>query len=138
MPESVDTPTERDLRARRISDMRKVLDWVEAHPTAHVPTFVSILDFALNRESLVEKQRVLGGRWRKDTANGTFDLRQELAPGVDYVIYTARSEVCERVVVGHEEVEVPDPDAPMVKQKREIVEWQCDGVLDGAEGQGRR
>jgi hypothetical protein len=40
--------------------------------------------------------------------------------------------VCERRVVGVETVEIPDPQAPMVKQTREVVEWVCAPILGEA------
>lgn len=46
--------------------------------------------------------------------------------------WTSRDEVCERRVVGVEQVEVPDPDAPTVTVEREIVEWDCAPILAGA------
>lgn len=48
-------------------------------------------------------------------------------------VWATRDLVCERVVVGTETVEVPDPDAlaavPTVPVEREVVEWRCSPLL---------
>lgn len=49
-------------------------------------------------------------------------------------VYASRDLVCERVVVGTEEVEEYDPTAlatvPKVVVEREVVEWRCAPLLD--------
>lgn len=46
-------------------------------------------------------------------------------------IYTYRDAVCERIVVGTETVEVPDPNAPTISVERDVVRWECRPVLAG-------
>jgi hypothetical protein len=48
-------------------------------------------------------------------------------------VWTRRTNVCARRVVGTETVEVPDPEAPLVTIEREVVEWDCAPVLAGGE-----
>ena len=43
---------------------------------------------------------------------------------VKVVVFAPRG-VCERVEVGTEVVEVPDPDAPKIRQERPVYEWRC-------------
>lgn len=49
--------------------------------------------------------------------------------GVKLSYQAQRDQICERVVTGVEVVEVPDPDAPLVKVEREVVEWRCAPIL---------
>lgn len=49
-------------------------------------------------------------------------------------VYTLRSAVCERVVVGTETVEIPAVEAaPARTEEREVVEWHCRPVLADTE-----
>jgi len=52
---------------------------------------------------------------------------------VRFDVIIARSKVCERVQVGTEVVEVPDPDAPKVTVERPVYAWDCKPVLALAE-----
>ena len=45
--------------------------------------------------------------------------------GLCRVVVYVRGEVCERVQVGTEVVEVPDPDAPKVRKEQPVYEWRC-------------
>lgn len=56
--------------------------------------------------------------------------------GLHVQAYANRNSVCERVVVGTETVEVPDPNAPKVPEVVELVEWRCRPLLAaGSDGQ---
>jgi hypothetical protein len=72
--------------------------------------------------------RMLGGTRTKDADDTYVTVTRKFGPlAVD--VYTTRDLVCERVVVGTETVEVPDPNAPKVTVEREVVEWKCTPVL---------
>lgn len=126
-----DTPTTADT-------LRALADWLDAHPTANGTVDFSmghgrILDYTMGRDEITAQARALGGQWEKDISEMYFWLRQEVVPGVTYDLYTMRDIVCERVVVGTEEVEIPDPDVevPTVTVVRDVVEWRCpDSLLD--------
>lgn len=49
-------------------------------------------------------------------------------------VFAKREKVCERVVVGTETVEIPDPDAPKITVERDVVEWKCRPILASTEG----
>ncbi len=87
------------------------------------------------REACAALAREVGGRWdkRETSVRDSFILERELVPGVKVQVWTDREAVCERVVVGTETVEVPDPDfeAPTVTVEREVVEWRCESLLSG-------
>lgn len=115
--------------------LRALAGWLDAHPGAELDqvTFIgrpTAYDFGVaDRESMGVRAREIGGRWEKDAGTELFKLRQEVIPGVDYVMTAARDQVCERVVTGTREVERPDPDAPLVTVTEEIVEWRCGSLL---------
>lgn len=136
----MDSTLHSEDRQDRIDGLRKMADWLEAHPEAHAPGVVAICDAPGGRDLLVKRARTLGGRWskvEKDEDDRWFELRLEFGPDIYYELFTLRSNVCERIVVGTEEREVEGPDPELVAQlpttKRtetvEKVEWKCPGSL---------
>lgn len=89
------------------------------------------------RDHLADLMRTVGGRWDKhhNEEADLFHVTQEILPGVTLSLTVWRSEVCERVVVGHRTVEEPDPEQvaalPKVSRTVEVVEWRCGPVLAG-------
>jgi hypothetical protein len=78
--------------------------------------------------------RAIGGKWAKNPWDDRFDFKQpNYRPGVNLAVYTHRDQVCERRVVGTEEVTVPAVEAqPERTETREVVEWDCSPVLSEA------
>lgn len=73
-----------------------------------------------------------GGRYAKDQWDTSLILRG-MCGGVPVDIWVARDEVCERVVVGTEVVEIPaQPAVEATTFEKEIVEWRCGSILDAA------
>lgn len=67
-----------------------------------------------------------------DLTEDTLFIGRDFGGGVVLCYQAVRDEVCTRRVVGTETVMVPDPDAPLVEQEREIVEWDCHPILGRA------
>ena len=68
------------------------------------------------------------------TANDNYEtVTRAFSETVRLDVYTSRELVCERVQVGVETVEVPDPDAPKITVERPIYEWDCKPVLAASE-----
>lgn len=115
-------------RQEAIDGLRAFADFLEQHPDSALPAAgdLYICDYQYSRDGLTKRARDLGGRWDKREGDTYFNLIRRFGP-VEYSIYTNREQVCERVVVGTEEVEVPDPDVevPMVTKTVEKVEWRC-------------
>lgn len=115
-----------DRRQGRIEQIRAMCTWLEMNPDADLPSLGEhIYDYTASRDEMVARARELGGRWQKGETDSDFRLVREILPGVNYIIFAARENVCERKVVGTEKVMVPDPAAPLVEQEREVVEWVC-------------
>lgn len=73
------------------------------------------------------------GEIRKVNDDGYARVFRRFGSHVELEVWAPRSAVCERVVVGTETVEIPDPDAPKVTVEREVVEWRCSPLLAAGE-----
>lgn len=135
--------TKTDRRATLINGLREFADWLDTHPDARLPDDNDswrVRDPQFSREGLVERVRVLGGKWEKEADDSIhFRLLQRFGP-IAYQVYAGREDVCERVVTGIREVTVdePDPDAvaalPKITRTETVeeVEWRCPDSLLGA------
>lgn len=130
--------------------LRTAADFVQAHPELprpHITAFdgSSVIDLNwylhLNGRSLDEAGqkaaaaaivRAVGGKWDKDEDGEEFSFRQK-RDGFDYHVMVKRSAVCERIVVGTEDVQIPAtparPELPARTEVREVVEWRCEPLL---------
>lgn len=127
--------------------LRTLAEWLDQHPLASgslsaiggawvIYHSVDRADSAI--QELTDVRRHIGGRWTKsDDPILGFVLTREVLPGVTYKLYAARENVCQRIVVAREEIEVEEADPaalaalPKVKRTtvREKVEWRCPGAL---------
>ncbi|MHB1950203.1 MAG: hypothetical protein ACYCQK_01860 [Acidiferrobacteraceae bacterium] len=90
--------------------------------------------------AMAEAARAIGGRWEKEQNEDMRQMRLVRRFGPHRImLFTARENVCERVVVGTETVtrEMPDPDAPpvptiTVTEEVERFEWRCSPLLAAA------
>jgi hypothetical protein len=138
-----------DQLAERSASLRALADFIDEHRAflASLPSEVFLtehpntveLAFLLvgdGQRALAEQIiRYFGGRWDKDDAGPYFRFVRQPRGEEGQValrVVADREAVCERVVVGTETVQVPDPDAPLVAVEREVVEWSCQPVLSGA------
>ena len=82
-----------------------------------------------NAEEMLATARKIGGRWEKQTLGKWYVLRRSFGPHhID--INGPHEAICERVQVGTETVEVPDPDAPKVTVEQPVYEWRCPESLN--------
>lgn len=86
------------------------------------------------REAAQKITRALGGFWKKDSYGNTFRMKrkEKFERGgdvltVNFSIVAEREAVCERRVVGYEDVVIPASEERV--ESREIVEWDCGPVL---------
>jgi len=106
-----------------IQGLRDMADFLENNP--HLIQYyggVAIHNFAEDVNEL--KVMATGGKWDKESSGGYFTLRKDFGPH-HISINAIRDEVCERVEVGVETVEVYDPDAPKITVTRPVYEWNC-------------
>lgn len=120
-----------ELAATRAAGLRALAELIEAEPALAGSQYAQIdhhifVDDPAEMAALVRR---LGGARKKEADETYLTVVRELAGRVAVKICGRRNEVCERVVVGTETVEVPDPDAPKITVEREVVEWKCAPVL---------
>ena len=130
-----------------IDGLRKLADLLEAKPNCPVPYSGSrgnnMLVFAKTPEQIKAWAKALGNvkkEYGNDDDVYNFSLYGTLGT-IPIKVLGEREGVCERVVVGSEEIEItePDPDferpeVPMITRKvtKEIVEWNCGSLLEDA------
>lgn len=79
--------------------------------------------------------RAFGGTWDKKPWADRFDLsrKHDTDPQIRLEILAHRDQMCERVVVGTEQVTIPATEAveaqPERVEEREVVEWRCAPLL---------
>jgi hypothetical protein len=131
-------------RAGYITGLRMLADLLEQHPELPLPYEGTASNrlwiFCETREDAAGYARVLPGRVGKHTDTNSpaygFELHGQLG-GLYVKVLARREQVCERVVVGTEEItrQVPDPavQVPMVEvtETVEKVQWRCSPLLAG-------
>jgi hypothetical protein len=127
-------------RAELVAGLRALADWLEARPGVPVDgrpgAAVSVwLVPGADEDVRARVGRIARamGRADKRVVGALFELRREFPGRVRCELSMARERVCERVVVGEEQVEELDLDnAPRRTVTRERVEWRCPEALLGA------
>lgn len=118
-------------RIEQIADARAVLDWLENHPEVELPydfRYGFLIAGINTKDELATLARAFGES-EKEFVDDGFYLRKRFG-GTQLYAYTARQEVCERVVVGTEEV----PERVIPASTREVVEWRChEPLLNGGD-----
>jgi hypothetical protein len=134
------TTTLTDEQRANIDGLRDLVAFYEQHPE-YLPDqrFLCFLttDGADDaRVKMADATRALGTA-DKDSEGGFFRLVRRFGP-VELCIYALREQVCERIVIGTEEVDIEEPDLDAVAalpkvtrtETREVVEWRCpDSIL---------
>lgn len=86
------------------------------------------------RETMRTIRRAIGGKWTKGGYGDTFSIKREWGDGAAAIQITVegpREEVCQKVVLGTETVEIPAiPAQPARTEEREKVDWVCGNLLD--------
>lgn len=128
-------------------DLKQVAIWLDGHRdewdaadlgrpgvSGH-GALIRLLVFCWNAEQLAAVARILAdraplGAVEKDQDDDYARVTRRF--GTVFVeAYAQRETVCERIEVGTETVEVPDPDAPKVTIERPVYEWRCAPLLEG-------
>lgn len=121
--------------------LEQLAAWYRDHPEVALPQTgrSDIYQFKVQAPGYGEEEaaalaafaRALPGRVDKSFTDGLVYVSGRVG-GLRIEAYGSRSSVCERVVVGTETVEVPDPNAPKVTVEQEVVEWRCGSLLAAA------
>jgi hypothetical protein len=123
------TDVQRDSRDDIIQGLRELADWLALHPDVRVDHLgIGAHIYGATKENVVAAA-LASGKFEKQFYGSMFEGSVTFAGGVRYELNSSREEVCTKIVVGHENVLVPDPDAPKIVKEREIVEWECIPIL---------
>ena len=116
-------------RAKTIAALRHIADTLEGNPLLSVPFFGSGIIAANSLEEMVATGRSYGGFWSKEVTDSDFHLNRVFTSDLRLLIYTARENVCERIVVGTKIIPattLPARDeVHMPERTEELVEWHC-------------
>ena len=107
-----------DTRQETIDGLRALADYLETRPDVPLPYFGFVNAFG-DEEELPVVARAMGG-FTKDHTGDYLTLVKSFGP-VGLHVHFASEQVCERVVVGTEEV----PEKVTPAHTKEIVEWKC-------------
>ena len=124
---TIDT-TELTGGEKLIADLEALTAFLKERPVlADRLTVHTLRVFGRDAQDFAALAAVLGTA-RKSSESGYYNLTRSFG-SIDFEVTASHAKVCERVVVGTEEVEEVDPEAlaalPKVKVTREIVEWKC-------------
>ena len=131
-PETPATPAQ--LCAVRL---RAICDWIDSHPDAPPPISINVSNriycgvYPKGREELAAFVHSIGScrkvAWTdNDDFHFVVDLGQVAGDSLEIWYYTARQNVCEKVVVGHRQVEEKYiPGHIEEAHEEEVCEWRC-------------
>lgn len=105
-------------RTKTIDGLRELADYLEARPDVPLP-YLGTLDAFADPAELSAIARAMGGFHKQHDGN-FLSLVRRFGPIALAVNFSSES-VCERVVVGTEEV----PEKVTPAHTKEIVEWRC-------------
>lgn len=140
------------LKTSLADRLRAVAEFIEAHPELPKPYITAFsgsekvdLNYYLHLQTgtgsrTEEEQKktaraivqAVGGKWDKVEDGEEFSFVQ-VRDQIEYTVMVKRAAVCERIVIGNEEVIVPAtparPELPSRVEIREVVEWRCEPLL---------
>ncbi len=126
-----------DRQREWIDGLRSLADFAERHPdVASAYSTLSVNVFAADAAEMADIARRFGGPFEKVSEGSFYNLRKFFGPHkVD--VCASHDNVCERVQVGTESREVPDPDAlaavPTILVDEPVYQWVCpDSILAAA------
>lgn len=131
-------------------DLKELRAWVIANPgivgwfygltfTIDVSPYNSSSYERLSLSEIADRVKAMAkgrpiGTVRKNTYGTVIEYVLKMGNGHARVeMNVPRDDVCVSRVVGQEEYQVPDPNAPKVTRTRDIVEWDCLPLLARAE-----
>lgn len=107
--------------------LRQLADWIESHPDVEVPYDLrnGLTIFTYSKEDLAKVARSLG-KCTKKSDDLSYTVTRNFGP-IEVSGYASRGSVCQRVKVGTQKVQKPDPEftPPMIEVEEDIYEWQC-------------
>lgn len=139
------TSATQNTNADQAAALREAADFIAAHPDlppayvahfgkgrAHMNYYLHINgthDLEEQKADAAAIVRAAGGDWKKRPYNES-EFRYTTQRGLlDFDVQVKRDAVCERIVVGTEEVTIPASEAvealPERVEVREVVEWRC-------------
>lgn len=143
--------TDVERAAAQAAGLRQLADMIEAHPeidayylrskAVHNALTVWLPDDAEDLAAIARAALAHGAKVDKDIGDQLYTVVVSFGP-IRARAMAMRDQVCERVVVGTEEVTetVKDPDALAkvpeieVTEEREIIEWRCTPLLEATAG----
>ena len=121
-------------RQKTIAGLRHIADVLETHPLLPIPYIGGCFISAESLEQMIEVAKSYGGHWEKRAAEGQFELWLTITNRFQLMTYTARENVCTRVVVGTKVIPattLPAREATYMPERvEEIVEWHCPPSLN--------
>lgn len=122
--------------------LRALADFIEAHPELPEPTYLRQLNVWCpftrdNIQAIIRAAKASGVEVVKHHSDSQRNVGLKFGP-LQAMALVDKAEVCERVVVGTETVQVPDPtfippETPMIEKTIEVTEWRCLPLLAPAE-----
>lgn len=129
-----------DQERRAYTDgLRGLADWLDANSDIPLPWTGADHLYApfqlgvwVTKEELATIIKALPGKVDKDYGDQVVRVNASFG-GLKVQAYSGRNEVCERVVVGTEQVTIPATEAVEAQaehvEEREVVEWRCHPIL---------
>lgn len=115
-----------EKRAAKLQGMQELIYFLQGRPDVPLPYFGALNAFADDDKNVSDVARAMKPV-NKNTSNSYFTLTKTFSGGVGFSVNWTRDAVCERIVVGTEEV----PEFKVEAHTRDIVEWKCpEGILD--------
>jgi hypothetical protein len=126
--------TEQQKRAAFIEGLRQIADALENHTELRIPYVGSIIHRVEDLGEMLAVGKAFGGKWEKNATDyGDFQLIRRFSDDLQYTVYTARENVCTRVVTGTkhvpEKVVEARPASVVPAHVEDVVEWHCPGSL---------
>lgn len=112
---------------KSIDDIRRVADFLEAHPELEGSMYMPVFDVWLDGDDAKDQLRQWAkafGSARKIVSDYSFGLGKKFGD-VEVKVYSHREAVCEKKVVGTRVI------AASPEREVEVVEWECEPILKG-------
>ena len=107
--------------------LREIADWYDAYPDEAFTVSLSVANVEESKDAAERLARALSP-CQKIHSGDYFILTRDFA-GVELRFIFYRATICERIVVGTEEI----PERIEPAHTREKIEWRCAPIFQGAE-----
>jgi hypothetical protein len=120
--------------AELVAGLRACADWFEKNPGVELPFGPKLQILSVHTKADVAALARQMGKCEKTFTDTIFKVIKHFGPGFSVEGLAYREQVCERIVVGQETVEVPAVEAKAARiEVREIVEWKCGSLMTTVE-----